>query len=793
MKESKKIGLVAVSNHNYGSQLQTFALQQALTNLGVETEIIKYKQNPWKQLKRVTNPSFLLMKEKSIARNIVCKLKYTDIAKGLKTRAKIFEEFKSSHCQYSPLISERSALKQYVMDYKAVILGSDQVWHPANLEMDYFTLSFVPDSIPKIAYAPSFGVAKIPNRQVEKTKAYLSRFDAISVREDTGANIVNQLTGKTAPVVCDPTALLTKSQWDRVRSKKTYVNDKYIFCYFLGTNRAHRDFAKKIQALTGYKIVALQHLDELVKEDIAFGDIKPYNVGPQDFVTCIANAEIVLTDSFHGTMFSIYYHKNFYTFSRFTEGEKDSTNMRITSILNTLGLNDRHYTTTENPESCLVNNVEWNNVDEKLSQFRQASLDYLNAVVQKYNLKSVNKGEKSIASKKKDLCTGCTACVYVCPKECITMRSDHEGFLYPAVDSTKCIQCGICSKVCPVNNKNEQLEGKAFAARNEDISVRMTSSSGGMFNAIATWVINHNGVVAGAKFNEHMQVHHVLIDNLKDLKPLQASKYVQSDLRDVFSEIKRILLEDRYVFFCGTPCQAAGLKHYLKRDYDNLFVADVICYGVPSPGIFNKFVKYMEDKHQSPMREFYFRDKTYGYASPNLKAIFENGSIEQMTSDVKSFTKTFFAGVTTRPSCFNCAFKSSSRETDFTLGDFWTVSNVDRHMDDDTGATLLFVHSEKGINIIEQLDGITLKEIDYGEAVRNAGPMLLHSAKPNIKRDAFFANIDKIGYKRCVARYVPDSVKSKLANIVKPILLKTNITQTGILKIVKKYKMKKGD
>lgn len=791
MKDNKKIGLVAVSNHNYGSQLQTFAMQQALTNLGVESEIIRYKQNPIKQLKRVLNPSFFMMKGKCVARNIECKVKYPEISKGLAVRANAFEEFKYSHCNYSPFISERAVLEQYVMEYKAVILGSDQVWHPANLEMDYFTLNFVPDEIPRIAYAPSFGVSEIPEKQKKATKEYLARFNEISVREKAGAEIVASLIGKNAQVVCDPTALLTREQWDHVLSQKKFTDEKYIFCYFLGNNINHREFANKVKKITGYKIVTLQHLDELVKDDIAFGDIKPYDVGPEDFVNLVANAEIVLTDSFHGTMFSIYYHRNFFTFSRFSDSNKGSTNSRVVSILDTLGLRNRHYTTKEKPESCLNCDIDWDEVDRKLFDFRSESLNYLQEVINKYNLGSDKNSDVSIEKKEKKTCTGCTACVHACPKKCIKMISDHEGFFYPKVDTTMCIQCGICSKVCPVDNKRKGIEGYAFAARSNSDAVRMSSSSGGMFNAISSWIIKQGGVVVGARFNEAMQVKHVLVETHEDVKALQASKYVQSDLSNVFVQIKEKLEHGQYVLFCGTPCQASGLKRFLKKEYEHLFIADVLCYGVPSPGVFSEFVKFIEKKHDSKLKEFFFRDKSFGYASPNIKAVFENGDVEQMTSDVKSFTKTFFSGVTTRPACFNCAFKTTDRETDITLGDFWTVGSVDKKMDDDTGATLLMVHTEKALNMIGQLPNVNMTPIDYSVAIRSAGPMLLHSARPNVYRNKFFGEFPNLGYKKSVDKYVPDSKKNKVANIVKPILLKTGITKLGILKVVKGRKIKK--
>lgn len=373
----KKTGLVSVSIHNYGSLLQTYAMQKTLDNMGIENDIILFKSDPLKQLYRIFNVPFMKMKLKLYQRKMITKLFHKEIYHGSAVRDRAFMDFKANYCRFTQKITDRSDLMKMGEDYRAFVLGSDQVWNPANLEMDFYTLNFVPEKKTKVAYAPSFGVSEIPVNQQEKTKAYLNRIQYISVREVAGAEIVKELTGRDVPVVCDPTALLTREQWDELKSDKKYVDGKYIFCYFLGANPAHREFANRVKELTGYQIVALQHIDEFVKNDLTFGDVTPYDVGPQDFVNLLSNAEIVLTDSFHGTMFSIYYHKNFYTFSRFIEGKKESTNSRIVSILSLMGLLDRKLSATEDATKCLNKTIDWENVQKKLDRFREMSYKWL--------------------------------------------------------------------------------------------------------------------------------------------------------------------------------------------------------------------------------------------------------------------------------------------------------------------------------------------------------------------------------------------------------------------------------
>lgn len=381
-----KIGLVSVSIHNYGSLLQTYAMQKILDNYGVENDIILFKSDPIKQIYRIFNLSFMKMKMKLYKRKLLTKVFYKNIYAGAAQRDREFSSFKSNYCRFTAKITARDELNEMGKKYEAFVLGSDQVWNPANLEMDFYTLNFVPSDKIKIAFAPSFGVSTIPEKQINKTKRYLSRIQFISIREKAGAKIIKELIDRDVPVVCDPTALLTVEQWDEIKSSKIYCSDNYIFCYFLGANPLHREFANKLKRLTGYQIVALQHIDEFVEGDLSFGDITPYDVGPQDFVNLISKAKIVLTDSFHGTMFSVYYHKDFYSFPRYIEGKTDSTNSRIVSILTLLDIPERLIKGNENVEGCLQRTIDWESVQTNLNVFRDKSMEYLKDALVNSNL-----------------------------------------------------------------------------------------------------------------------------------------------------------------------------------------------------------------------------------------------------------------------------------------------------------------------------------------------------------------------------------------------------------------------
>lgn len=262
-----------------------------------------------------------------------------------------------------------------------IILGSDQVWNPVNLGKDYFTMNFVPDNVKKLTYAPSFGVRNIPRYQRKRTKKYLERIDFLSVRETTGAKIIKELTDRDAKVVVDPTLLLTHDIWEKEEREIEGLPCHYIFCYFLGNAQKSRKFANKLKEITGYKIVHLPCMDEFVQDDKTFGDVLPVNVGPREFLYLIHNAAYVCTDSFHGTVFSIHFHKKFYSMSRTSVEGKTSTSNRIMELLELVHLNERFVNANRNEDIEKVikrqDALNWDLVDSYIEAERNKSMGYL--------------------------------------------------------------------------------------------------------------------------------------------------------------------------------------------------------------------------------------------------------------------------------------------------------------------------------------------------------------------------------------------------------------------------------
>ena len=229
-------------------------------------------------------------------------------------------------------------------------------------------------------------------------------------------------------------------------------------------------------------------------------------------------------------------------------------------------------------------------------------------------------------NEKKD-CMGCHGCYNICPKSCITMESDSEGFWYPKVDEDKCIECGLCEKVCPIINPIKEMDYRiiAFACKNKDNEVRKLSSSGGVFSLLCNYVISKNGVVFGAAFDKEFNVRHMFAETLEECEKFRGSKYVQSKIGDTYIEAKKFLDKGRLVLFSGTPCQISGLESFLMKKYENLIMVDIACHGVPSPLVYKNYIKLLEEKNKSHMNSLSFRDKSTGWSKYSIKVDFNNG------------------------------------------------------------------------------------------------------------------------------------------------------------------------
>lgn len=388
MAETTKIKSIAIVScyfqKNYGSALQALATQKILDEYGIENVTIRYdglepqikKQKYKYYAKQIMNPAIVLGKLGYIKARIHKRFGKSKLSENMRLRDAAIKRFEKNF-RLSPKVNSFEELSQFVSSYDAVMVGSDQLWLTSNLDADYYTLNWVPSGIKRISYATSFGVSSIPRRYYEFTANFLKKIDSLSVREETGRQIIKDICGRDATVICDPTIMFTGEQWLEIQKREALYKKKYIFCYFLGDNPDQREFVKRLKNATGCDIVAILHLNVYVPSDEEFADYTPYEVDSADFINYIRNAEYVCTDSFHATVFSILNKKKFFTFRRFKENYVLQTNSRLDSLLEAVGLRNRIVQGSYEAQKWIDEEIDYETVDEKLDILRAINRNFL--------------------------------------------------------------------------------------------------------------------------------------------------------------------------------------------------------------------------------------------------------------------------------------------------------------------------------------------------------------------------------------------------------------------------------
>lgn len=369
----------------------------------------------------------------------------------------------------------------------------------------------------------------------------------------------------------------------------------------------------------------------------------------------------------------------------------------------------------------------------------------------------------------KESCSGCNACASACPRNCISMINDKEGFLYPKVDSEKCIDCHLCVKICanrtPIMRESSRRDIKVYSAINKIEDIRMKSSSGGIFTALASEVLKEKGVVFGAAFNESFEVVHKYIEKEKDLYVFRGSKYVQSVIGNSYKEAEKFLKEKRLVLFTGTPCQIVGLYAYLGKSYDNLITQDIICHGVPSPLVWKKYIEYRERKSGGKVSAISFRNKAFGWKDYLISFSFQNGKTYLQEFSKDPYMQMFLENLCLRPSCYDCAFKTKTRPSDITLADFWGCDKVLPEMDDNKGTSLVFIHSDKGRSFFCKIkDLLTACTVDMDAVVFYNSSMIQSSTKPK-ERNEFMSLIQTKPFKK-MSKFYKMTPSRRLKNLL---------------------------
>jgi len=379
----------------------------------------------------------------------------------------------------------------------------------------------------------------------------------------------------------------------------------------------------------------------------------------------------------------------------------------------------------------------------------------------------------------KNECCGCGVCALSCPQRCITMIEDEEGFSYPVLNQDKCSDCGLCKKICAFQNGKSPIKQKdypfVYAAKHKNKDVLMASSSGGAFTALSDWILDNGGIVFGVKFDENLTAITSYAKTKHERDEFRGSKYMQSKLGNSFNEVKEFLKDGKLVMFSGTPCQTAALQNYCKDiDTKNLYLCDLICYGVATQKVFKSALEFLENKKESRIVNYYMRHKSK-YAEWKASAsmvVYANGR-----KDIKALSQIYYnifgKGLINRLSCYNCKYTNFNRKTEITIGDFWGIENSMLDFYDNFGVSLILVNSAKGKEWLNNInDSLELKESDVANCLQ---PMLEKPAFLPVNRELFWDDYNRKSFDYIAKKYGLYTLKNRFKYIMKIVLVKIRL------------------
>lgn len=694
-----KVGLMTWFHyHNYGTALQIVALSRKINDYGNDTCVINYFTDA-RPILKIKDKLFSRIIGKSIQRlkdHFYYEYREAD-------RESRFDKFYADNLGFTESFTTLGELELLNGTLDAFVCGSDQIWSPPNFNPRYF-LDFVYDENRMIAYAPSLGVLDLSDDNVKKRICEnVSRFNHISTREKAGSELLAKLTGKKIETVLDPTLLLTQAEWQGYEADFDTGLRPYMLVYMLGKREDHWKAIRKIGKYLGLEVRIVPAREKDLKRE---GCIRE-SIGPGEFLKLVHNADYICTDSFHGTVFAINYKKLFTVFERFKKNDSLNQNSRIYNILELLGLEDRLYQRNTDDYDAAI---DYSTVEMSLDAARGKSLKFL-----RNSLDAVQAYADSVSLVKNlffknQLCCGCGACVAMCPVSAVKVRLNNDGFYAASVDYDICISCGKCGKVCPYLNVGRIPEIKnasLFSYKSSDKEILMKSSSGGMGFKIADFMRNQGYSVIGCSYNKEKHcAEHILIDSNENdkLTLIQGSKYMQSSFSDCMLALKDL---NTPVVVFGTPCQIAGVRNILNN-CPNILLVDLICHGVPSYGLYKKYLDYLKRvKGLEIDSEFetIFRYKPNGWKERYICSGNSTDHCVQHQSKDPYFLM-FEHGFCYLKGCYECPWRSKSA-ADIRLGDYWG----DKFADDATGVSMVAAFTDYGRDIIEQIQEETLEEL----------------------------------------------------------------------------------
>ena len=691
-------------NMNYGANLTYFALNRAIQNMGYSVVML------WRSMGSNKQPN------------------------NTATR------FAAKHYNVSPVYRE-SELPLLNSLCNTFVLGSDQLWNP-DLERvagKQFFLSFADPGKGRVAYAQSLGNERtLPTPFVEKYDHYIKGFDGISVREEYAKDMMKSGFGIDAPQVCDPVFLIERQGWDELIEEADFNHSHpYILNFFLDPNSEKFSFAENISD-------TLSISDKVNFTDLSRGKSLPTefentvfegNDSIENLVKAYKNADFIITDSFHGTCLAIILNKPFLSIANYNRGAG-----RFKSLLSWVGLENKLVTDVLDKSQIDLSQIDYRRVNSIIEQSRENGLFWI-----KTHLKGTCSIPRELGYRN---CVGCGACISECPVKALELKPDIHGYYRANVDQTVCIDCKRCLSVCPALNlpEKENLNSpQLFAFQASDYGVLERSSSGGVFQLLAESVIDNGGFVVGVAWSDGFSCKHIVVDNKADLYRIGKSKYFQSFMGDIDKRVKLLLDEGKQVLFSGCPCQVAGLKKYLKREYENLLLVDILCGNAPSSLFFKK---YAIDDYGEDLEEYTFRYKALNegrYWNPDTISAKAKGKdpVVKRGGKEDAYQRVYHNHTMTPYHCEHCSFQRIPRFGDLTIGDFWGIERHKPELDARKGISAVLCNNRKGeeaFNAISSHDYAIKEKVPLNWLGGNGFAVSGHNFKSPY-RDAFYNRI----------------------------------------------------
>ncbi len=599
------------------------------------------------------------------------------------------------------------------------ILGSDQVLTRSSIRAfgKLFLMEFSDEKKKRIAVSASLGGDNLDGDEnlIKYAQKQIQRFTKVSIREFTGLNVARDKFGIKADFMIDPIFFTPAEEYTALGKKAelSETQESYLLAYILDPTDDKREGILKTASILGLKKkVALDGRKFTHDKNFAKMNLPEDTLPELDFkewMNYYSNASYIVTDSFHGAAMALILNKPFVVYANHQRGYP-----RFLTLVKLFGIKDRLIERTEEITEILIHSKpDFTEINRIITEYVAQAKAWIIQTIDSdpKDIESIEMPKRSVnAQLNEKECTGCGACVNICPKDAIEFKNDEWGYYRAKVDPEKCVDCGICVKTCPAiklpeNNNSLSAECYEFIANDENIL--MNSSSGGIFSVMAKELFKKNGMVGGAAWTEDFTVKHILIDNIKDLPKLQKSKYLQSYIGTVFRDVKQNLEKGKDILFTGCPCQIAGLKSYLRKEYDNLITVDLLCGNAPSPMFFQK---YLSESFPEGLNQYNFRSKVHGYTAECISIVKKDG--EKLTlrgPKEDAYQRVYHNHTMCAPHCEKCKYQTLPRFGDITIGDFWGISGKDKSIDVSKGVSVVLCNNEKGKAFLKSIPPETAK------------------------------------------------------------------------------------